>query len=96
MPTVPEGIDLTWPVIIFLGSLCVGVFLVSWRIFSVRNADHVKIANDLASVKLELEKQINKNYQAHEDRISRNRDDLIDKIEGKCDSIKKEIDRVRS
>ena len=93
MPNVPEGIDLTFPVLVFLGSLCVGVFLVSWRIFSVRNADHVKIASDLAQVKSDIEKLIADKHEAHDNRITRNREDLIDKVEGKCASIKKEIDR---
>ncbi len=101
---VPEGIDLSWAVLIFLGTLCVGVFLASWKIFSVRNADHVKIATDLAKVKSDLKKLIADNHKDHtdaieskytilDDRITRNREDLVDKIEGKCESIKKEIDR---
>jgi len=101
---VPEGIDLSWAVLIFLGSGAVGVFLLSWRLFSMRNADHAQIAKNLADVKAELEKLINKNHQTHtdaiegkytilDDRITRNRDDMTDKIEGKCDAIKKEIDR---
>lgn len=104
MPTVPEGIDLTWPVLAFLASLCVGAFLLAWRIFSVRNADHVKIAGDLAAVKKELTDLINDKHDSHtltidgkytilDDRITRNKEDLVDKVEGKCNAIKKEIDR---
>lgn len=93
MPNVPEGIDLTWPVITFLGALCVGVFLVSWRIFSVRNADHVKIAKDLNDVKVALETKIAENKESLDEKITTNKTEMTDKIEGKCDAIKKEIDR---
>ena len=90
---VPVGIDLSWAVLVFLGSGAVGVFLLSWKLFNVRNADHGKIAQDLAVVKAELEKLIGKNHQSHEERISRNREDLTAKIEGKCEAIKSDIDR---
>ena len=90
---VPIGIDLSWAVLVFLGTGACAVFLLSWKLFNVRNADHTKIAEDLAAVKSELEKAISKNFSLHDDRISRNREDMTSKIEGKCESIKKEIDR---
>jgi len=102
--TVPEGIDLSWTVIIFLGSIVTAAFLASWKLFSVRNADHVTIAANLSKVKHDLKNIIAENYQANiisidqkytilDERITRSREDIIDKIDGKCESIKKEIDR---
>lgn len=90
---VPEGIDLSWQVLSFLGAGATIVFLASWKLFNIRNADHEKFASDLATVKTDLEKIINKNHTTLDDRITRNREDIADKIEGKCEAIKKEIDR---
>jgi len=102
--SVPEVIDLSWAVLILLGSGAVGVFLLSWRLFNLRNADHVATAANLAKVKFDLEKLISENHSDHgalienkysilDERITRNREDLIDKIEGKCLFIKKDIER---
>lgn len=101
---VPAGIDLSWAVLVFLGTGACGVFLLSWKLFNVRTADHAKIADDLLKVKTDLEKVITKNHAEHtkviedkynalELRISRNREDMTSKIEGKCESIKSDIDR---
>ena len=79
---VPKGLDLSWEMLVFLGTICSIAFLGAWRLFSVRNADHVKIAYDIAKVKSDLD-----------ERITRNKEDLIAKVDGKCESIKKEIDR---
>lgn len=93
MPPVPEGIDLSWPVITFLVALCIAVFFGSWRIFSMRNSDHVKIAADLAVVKTELITLINHNKELCDEKALSTRNDLEGKIDGKCLAIKKDMER---
>ena len=104
MPPVPESLALSWEILVFLGAICTAAFLAAWKLFNVRNTDHVTIADNLSKVKADLKKLIADNHKDHtdvienkygilDDRISRNKEDLISKVDGKCESIKKEIDR---
>jgi len=82
MPPIPESLDFSWEMLIFLGAICVIAFILSWRLFSMRNADHVKIAENLAT---EVEKL--------ENTIGELKESLEEKIEGKISGVKKEAVR---
>jgi hypothetical protein len=90
---VPEGIDLSWKVLMFLGFIVSGAFLGAWNLFNIRKNDHEKIAENLLGVKADLEKLIAKNHEAHEKKISTNREDLIGKIENNYSILDDRISR---
>jgi len=91
---IPEGIDLSWPVIIFLGSMCVGVFLVAWKVFSMRNADHVKIADDLSKAKKSVVDQAASDKAEILQKIDDTKKALEEKSDTKFESMVNAIGRV--
>lgn len=83
IPEVPEGVDLTWPVLIFLITIVCSAAVGSWKIFNVRKADHEKITADIKAVEDSLE-----------DKIEQTRKHLEEKSDSKFDSMVNAIGRV--
>jgi len=82
---VPVGIDLSWPTITFLGGLVVAAFLGAWKLFNIRNNDHVKIDNNLTKAVKGLKDELIKEIKT-----------LDSKIDGKFDATVNAIGRVET